>query len=156
MFLKGILGEGPGGLGHDPVPGDLGDDGGRGDGAAEGVPVNDGLLEPGPGGGETAVYQGKLGLRLEGLKGLGHGPETRLKDPYLVYDLTFHPGHRPGDGLPGDDLVKFFPFFGAQALGVSQLRVVKILREDDRRRHHRPGQGPPADLVHPGYVAVNP
>jgi len=156
VSFKGIEGELLGCFGHDPVSRYFGDDGSSCDGTAEGVAIDDGLLEPHPGSGEATVYEGELRLGIQILEGLGHGAQTGLEDADLVDDVVFYAGHRPGDGLSNDDLVELFSFLRRETLGVRQFGMVEVGGEDDRRRHHRAGKRPPPNLVYTRHEAISP
>ena len=72
---EAVLGILPVQLLHPPVPGDLGQDGRRGDAGAQAVAADDGLDRHTQGRAAVAVHQGDIRLEAQGRHGPLHGEE---------------------------------------------------------------------------------
>ena len=96
-----------------------------------------------------AVYQAMIGAWVQGLHGAAHRQVTRPQDVEPIDFLTRGGGHGPHHRwILGQEIIKPLAFGRAEFLGIIQAGAFITRRQHHRRRRHRPGQGPPARLIH--------
>jgi hypothetical protein len=142
---------------HKSVPGDLGHDGGAGDGKALAVPSFEALLREGQGGESDAVDEeegwkrGKLTYRFDhSLASCGH-------DPLGIDNLDRGCSDAYSDGLLLNQVGKGFSPLRGKLLTVphqGEPGRAKGGREDHRCRHNRPCQRTTPHLVDAGNEPV--
>jgi hypothetical protein len=145
--LPSIAGIRPRMLGHHPVAGDLGDDRGRGDRAALGVPVDDGFRRALPARAGVSVDEHPGGLLAERFDGPGHRQHPRPVDVDRI-DL-FDAGN--ADSPPGrlhDAGVERLPFLDRQVLRIVDSVRKLVAVQNYRAGDHRPGERGAAGLIH--------
>jgi hypothetical protein len=139
---------------HQPVPGDLGHDGGRSDGGTAGVTPLDGPLGEIEGDKVNAIDEQKVGCRIEAQDRLLHGPEGRLQDIILLDLPRPHNPHPPTEGAGGNDLIKPLSLARGKELGVADPGDLVAWPRDNRTRYYRTGQRAPARFIHPRHPAI--
>ena len=87
MILQTVAGVKRGEIGHGAVAGDLGDDGGGGDGGTASVAIDNGFLFTTKTGFFVAVNEAEVGLNGKALNRAAHGEQAGLKDVVGVYFL---------------------------------------------------------------------
>ena len=127
---------------HDPVARDFGDDARGRDGKAEFVAPNDCSVRGGEVGHGEAVDQHVFGWRGQGADRLEHRSMCRPKDVNRIDsdDILnrYCPMHMRG---VGDLHEQLRPEFRRQLLGIIQAAKAPMLKENDGRGHHGPGEG---------------
>jgi hypothetical protein len=134
---------------HQPVPRDLGHDGGRGNTQTAGVPFFDCLLGDIEGDAIDAVDEEKIGERIEHHDRRLHGVQGGLQDIIFLDLPGAHDPHPPTDGAGGNDLIESLSLSGGQELGVTNAGYLVPGLHDDRAGHHGAGQRASPRLVHP-------
>ena len=141
---------------HISVPGDLGQDAGRGDGQAFGVPFDNGNLGDLQAGDGHRVIEQDRRRRLQGLYSQPHGFIVCLQDIDLIDPVRSDHDHGPGQGLLPDLVIKHVPFFGTELFGIVEPEDLMVCRQDHRAGRHRPGQGASACFINAADQAVLP
>jgi hypothetical protein len=139
---------------HQPVPGDLGHDGGRSDGETAGVTPLDCPLGEIEGDKINAIDEEKVGCWIEAQDRRLHGPEGGLQDIILLYIPRSHNPHPPAEGAGGNDMIKLLSLSRGKELGVAHPGDLVARPGDNRTRYHRTGQRAPARLIHPRHPLI--
>jgi hypothetical protein len=111
-------------------------------------------MRDGTAGGLIAVDQDKIRRRIEGINGLPHGLECRLKDIDRIDDLLLDHAEPDGQGFCPDSPVKSFPPARAEPLGIIDPGDDTGCRKDDGSGNHRAGETPAPGFIDTGDVAV--
>ena len=111
-------------------------------------------MRDGAAGGLIAVDQDKIRRRIEGIDGLPHGLECRLKDIDRIDDLLLDNAEPDGHGFCPDSPVEDFPPACAEPLGIIDPGDGTGRRKDDGGGNHRAGETPASGFIHTGDVAV--
>jgi hypothetical protein len=117
MFLQSVVGVKHGELHHGAVTGNLGDDGGGGDGGATGVAIDDGHLRTTQTGPLVAVDEAEFGLALETRDGAAHGKQAGPEN-IVEFDL-FQRGDANGPmhfGMAAKEMTQLLAIFPEQKL----------------------------------------
>ena len=131
----------------------LGKDGGGRNSGYQRIAFDNGLGGHVQHGQPVAVHQNHLWLEPQAHHGAAHGQQRGLKDVQAV-DLLDAGFSDAAAQRPCADLVKqgLAPR-GGELFGVGQAGNGMEVIQDDRSRHHGPGQRATASLVHPGDQA---
>jgi len=155
VVVEAVIGIDPVAPVHEAIPDDLGHDAGRGDRSAQGVAVDDRLLEDVQlGDRHVPVDEDRTRGAPEPADRAAHGEKARVEDVEPV-DL---PGTRPSPrdvlGPPEDQIVEFLPNPGGEQLGIAQARQPNAGDERDGGGDDGPGQTASACLVHADHRGV--
>ena len=111
---------------HHPVPADLGQDGGRRNGSAAGIPFDDGPgLQP-QAGVAVAIHQRKLRLGGKHLHRPAHGQKGGLQDVEPVDFLRAGVGDAIAESPAGDFCKESLAFFLAELFGI--IETLDLIR----------------------------
>ena len=135
---------------HQPVPRHLRHDRGGGDARRALVAADQVALGAAKAGELDEIRQDQLGNEAETGQRLPHGHPRGGQDVDPVDGRSVHVGHADGEGLPRDDPEQPLSLFRRQALAVVEPADPGPGPQDDRGRHHRPGQRSAPGLVHAG------
>ena len=135
---------------HHPVALFLGQDRCSGDGQAFGVALHHRRRRPAPAGATIAVHQYMRAVMFERLDRARHGQHRRPEDVDLVDLRNARDADAPAQRPRLDLRLQLGALLGAQLLGIVQAVRAIVDAQDDGGGHHRPGQRPPARLVHAG------
>ena len=133
---------------HQPVTGDLGNDGGRRNGGGLGITLDDGAGGHGQGRQRHCIHQYLLRLRAEAEDCLIHAVEGGLINIHPVDGPGIHQHAAYGYGLFLDLSKKFLPPLRGELLGIIEMGQLQLMGQDHCRHRHRPCQGAAAGLVH--------
>jgi hypothetical protein len=141
-------------VGHVCVARGLGEDGRRGDGQGERVAVDDASLGDRTLRDAAGIDQDEGGRRGEPEQRAAEGQEPRVVDVESIDLLDFGHSHCPGDCLALQLEGHALAGLGVEHLAIVDAAQLVPVRKDDRRRHHRAGEGGHPRLVHAGDVQV--
>ncbi len=138
-------------LPHDPIPRDLGDDAGGGDGKRAAVALDQRVVRQRKIPDRQAVDKAVVGRGFQGSDGAAHGEMGGAQDVQGVDFRRLGEGDSPLDIRAGGELLVERPAFGsAQFFRIIETGAGETVRQNDGCGGHRPGQRPPARLVHAG------
>jgi hypothetical protein len=151
MFVQSVLGVKHGELLHGTVAGDLGDDGGGGDGRATGIAVDDGQFMAIEAGLHVAVDEAKMRLEAETLDGPAHGEKAGAEN---IMDFDFLGG---GDadgpmnlGMIDEELVEVLPVFTQEHFRIVQVAMLEAIGKNGGGGEDGTGPAPAANLINTG------
>ena len=99
----------------------------------------------------VAVDNDGLGAHGEGIEGAVHGEYAGVEYVQAVYLLGRHHAQGPSYGVGLDDAAQGVTPAGRELLGVVELVVVVVGRQDDRRCVHAAGKAAATGFVAAGF-----
>lgn len=139
---------------HELVPRHLGDDGGGGNGEAEGIPLDYCQLRDLQRNGERTVNEEIIGSNRQSRHCSPHGFQRSPKDVHPVDLIVVADTDADSAGLGHDNRVESLPLPLRQLLGVGDAGDCLPWMKYHGGRHHRSGQGAATGLVGSGYGPV--
>ena len=141
---------------HEAVALDFGDDASGGDGKAEAVAADDGLLGPGEIlDGESVDEDHVRGRGAEGGDGAAHGEVGGAEDIELVdFAGAGLAGGEAHVGVVGEGFVEVFALGAAEFFGVVEEGEVEVFGQEDGGGEHGTGEGAAAGFVDAGDEAA--
>jgi len=151
MILQTVRGVKRGEIGHGAVAGNLGDDGGGGDGGAEGVAVDYCFFFTRETGFFVAVDEAEVGLLAETRDGAAHGEEAGLEDIVGVDFLDGGDADGPVDfGVSAEEVVDFFAMLFDEELRVVEMLVSQTVGDNGSGGVDGAGPAASADFIDAG------
>jgi hypothetical protein len=136
---------------HHAVAGDLGDDGGAGDGMAAAIAADDGGVLHAERADPVAVHDDVIGRQLQPADGAAHGEHRGVVDVEAV-DLAHARGaDGHGEGALGDARRQLLALVGGELLGVVDAADgAGVGSHDHRTSDDGAREGAPSDFIHSG------
>ncbi len=139
---------------HEPVPGHLRDDRGRGDMGALSIALNDAGMRQNTVRNAKSIDERIGGPHLEARERAPHRDKTRLSDIESVDLVRFHNPDPDRERLRLKLRKNGFPCLGRELFTIVKQGVPPSGREDDGPGHHRSSQGTTTRFIDAGDEAV--
>jgi len=145
---------------HHAVAGNFGDDGGGGDGEAEGIALDDRTLRQRHGWQAHGIQQERLGGLREAGDGLAHGMFCSLQNILCVDQFDGAGADADGEGVLHDGIIERIASLRRELFGVAhtgkarQSFLIQWERKDDGGCHYRPGKTAATRFIHARDKAI--
>jgi hypothetical protein len=139
---------------HDLIPGNLGDDRGRGNGDAPGITLDNHFLGYVDGNFALAVDQEIIRGHGKAGNGFPHGQKRCLQDIHVIDNGGLSHAYIEGDGITSYDNIQLFSLGFGEFFGIIYLRIFITGREHNSSSYNGAGQRTSSGLINAGYMAI--